>query len=277
MVAQPTAASSPPTPWKGARRIAGPDDVARVLAAVNAGGARRANTAALRRPVAAADDLAERAGGAAGHLPAHPLVAPLLPWPGGLRRGATVAVTGGASLLLALLAGAMSTGGWVGVVGLPSLGAVAAAEHRVPLQRLALAPHPGPDWPAVARWAGPRSGGRAGRRRRRHGVAHARGPGAQPRRGAGVHPTVGGLRPDLDGHEARLGRTGHRAAHRAGAAARAPDDRPGDRSRRSGPAPRGNRAGSLAWPRPTACRPAAGFRHAGRDRSPGARSLRVAA
>jgi hypothetical protein len=126
MVAQPTAASSPPTPWKGARRIAGPDDVARVLAAVNAGGARRANTAALRRPVAAADDLAERAGGAAGHLPAHPLVAPLLPWPGGLRRGATVAVTGGASLLLALLAGAMSTGGWAGVVGLPSLGAVAA-------------------------------------------------------------------------------------------------------------------------------------------------------
>jgi hypothetical protein len=145
LVAQTEAASSPPAPWSGAGRIAGPDDVARVLAAVNAGGARRANTAELRRPVAAADDLAERAGGAAGHLPVHPLLAPLLPWSGGLRRGATVAATGGTSLLLALLAGATSTGGWAGVVGLPSLGAVAAAEQGVPLERLALAPHPGPD------------------------------------------------------------------------------------------------------------------------------------
>jgi hypothetical protein len=150
MVAQTTAASSPPAPWSGAGRIAGPDDVARVLAAVNAAGGRRANTAALLRPVTAVDDLAERAGGAAGYLPVHPLLAPLLPWSGGLRRGATVAATGGMSLLLALLAGAMSTGGCARVVGLPSLGAVAAAEQGVPLQRLALAPHPGPDWPAVA-------------------------------------------------------------------------------------------------------------------------------
>jgi hypothetical protein len=150
MVAQTEAASSPPAAWSGVRRIAGPDDVARVLAAVNAGGARRANTAELRRPVAGAEDLAERAGGAAGHLPVHPLLAPLLPWSGGPRRGATVAATGGMSLLLALLAGAMSTGGYAGVVGLPSLGAVAAAEHLVPLQRLALAPHPGPEWPTVA-------------------------------------------------------------------------------------------------------------------------------
>jgi len=77
MVAQTKAASSPPAPWSGVRRIAGPDDVARVLAAVNAGGARRANTAELLRPVAAVEDLAERAGGAAGHLPVHPLLAPL--------------------------------------------------------------------------------------------------------------------------------------------------------------------------------------------------------
>jgi hypothetical protein len=150
MVAQTTAASSPPAPWSGAGRIAGPDDVARVLAAVNAAGGRRANTAALLRPVTAVDDLAERAGGAAGHLPAHPLVAPLLPWPGGLRRGATVAVTGGASLLLALLAGAMSTGGWAGVVGLPSLGAVAApsTECRWNGSPLRLIPaRTGPRWP----------------------------------------------------------------------------------------------------------------------------------
>ena len=43
-----------------------------------------------------------------------------------------------------------SAGGCAGVVGLPSLGALAAAEQGVPLERLALAPHPGPDWPAVA-------------------------------------------------------------------------------------------------------------------------------
>ena len=61
-----------------------------------------------------------------------------------------MAATGGTSLLLALLAGAMSAAGYAGLVGLPRLGAVAAAEHLVPLDQLALAPHPGPDWPAVA-------------------------------------------------------------------------------------------------------------------------------
>jgi hypothetical protein len=36
------------------------------------------------------------------------------------------------------------------VVGLPALGAVAAVEqHGVPLERLVLVPHPGPDWPTV--------------------------------------------------------------------------------------------------------------------------------
>jgi hypothetical protein len=40
-----------------------------MLAAAYAGGARRASTAAPLRPVATIEDLAERAGGAAGHLP----------------------------------------------------------------------------------------------------------------------------------------------------------------------------------------------------------------
>jgi hypothetical protein len=81
---------------------------------------------------------------------AGPLV-PLLP-AGGLRRGTTVAVAAGpasTSLLLALLAEASAAGAWVGVVGRPELGLVAAAEAGVRLDRLALVPHPGRDLVAV--------------------------------------------------------------------------------------------------------------------------------
>jgi hypothetical protein len=75
----------------------------------------------------------------------------------GLRRGATVAVstgrpswpTGATSLVLALLAQASRTGSWCAVVGVPSLGAVAAAEVGIALDRLALIPNPGPEWPTV--------------------------------------------------------------------------------------------------------------------------------
>jgi hypothetical protein len=72
---------------------------------------------------------------------------------GGLRRGSTVAVAEGAgssSLLLALLAEASAGGAWVGVVGRPRLGLVAAAEAGIRLDRLALVPHPGADLVAVA-------------------------------------------------------------------------------------------------------------------------------
>jgi hypothetical protein len=89
-----------------------------------------------------------------------PVVAALRPLlPGGcLRRGSTVAigsnastatanVTGGAtSLLFAVLAEASAAGSWCAAVGLPRLGLVAAAEAGVMLQRLAVVPHPGPDW-----------------------------------------------------------------------------------------------------------------------------------
>ena len=83
-----------------------------------------------------------------------PVVAPLaalLPG-GGLRRGATVAVTGAAgatSLMLALLAEASAGGAWAGVVGRPDLGLVAAAEAGIALERLALVPYPGADLVAV--------------------------------------------------------------------------------------------------------------------------------
>ncbi|MDG4834194.1 hypothetical protein O7627_33555 [Solwaraspora sp. WMMD1047] len=70
--------------------------------------------------------------------------------PSGLRRGATVRVTGPTSLVLLLLAGAMADSDrWSAVVGLADLGMVAAAELGVPLQRLALVPHPGPELAAV--------------------------------------------------------------------------------------------------------------------------------
>ncbi len=81
-------------------------------------------------------------------LPVVPGLRPLLPG-GGLRRGATVAVTGGTSILVALLAEASAAGSWCAVVGVPTLGLAAVGEAGVALDRLALVPYPGPEWPAV--------------------------------------------------------------------------------------------------------------------------------
>lgn len=55
----------------------------------------------------------------------------------------------GTSLLFALLAEASQAGSWCAVVGVPTLGAAAAAEFGIVLDRLALVPYPGPDWPRV--------------------------------------------------------------------------------------------------------------------------------
>lgn len=84
-------------------------------------------------------------------LPVAGPLARLLP-AGGLRRGSTIALPaapGATSLLLALLAEASAAGAWVGVVGRPQLGLLAAAEGGVRLERLALVPHPGSDLMAV--------------------------------------------------------------------------------------------------------------------------------
>jgi hypothetical protein len=56
---------------------------------------------------------------------------------------------GGTSLLLALLSAASRSGSWCAVVGVPALGVLAAAESGIALDRLALVPNPGPDWPTV--------------------------------------------------------------------------------------------------------------------------------
>jgi hypothetical protein len=85
-------------------------------------------------------------------LPIHPALAPLLPEPG-LRRGTVVGVHGVAatSLALVLAAAPSAAGSWVGVLGLPGLGLLAAAEAGVALERLLLVAAPPLDtWPTVA-------------------------------------------------------------------------------------------------------------------------------
>jgi hypothetical protein len=102
---------------------------------------------ALAGAVRRASDLHEVAGSPDRVLPVPPELRPLLP---GLRRGSTVSVAPGfTSLVPALLAAASTGGAWVAVVGMPGLGAPAAAQVGVVLERLALVPYPGPEWPAV--------------------------------------------------------------------------------------------------------------------------------
>ena len=101
--------------------------------------------------VAAGSNAGDVAGGLGAPdrmLPVLPLLRGLLPGRG-LRRGSTVATQGATSLVIALLAEASRAGSWCAVVGLPALGALAAAEAGVALDRLALVPDPGPEWTSV--------------------------------------------------------------------------------------------------------------------------------
>jgi hypothetical protein len=87
-----------------------------------------ARAAQLSRPVTLAGDQV---------MPTHSVFAPLFPW-GGLPRGTVTAASGPAarSLLLALAAGPIAAGAWVAVIGVPSLGLLAASELGLPLHRL---------------------------------------------------------------------------------------------------------------------------------------------
>lgn len=69
------------------------------------------------------------------NLPVHPVLAPL--FESGLVRGQTVVCAGSASVTcaLALLVAPTETGSWVGVLGVPGLGVVAAADMGVALER----------------------------------------------------------------------------------------------------------------------------------------------
>lgn len=68
---------------------------------------------------------------------------------GGIRPGSLVAVTGSTSLLLALLSTASADGAWCGAVGFSSLGALAAAELGIGLERFAVIDDPGSQWTTV--------------------------------------------------------------------------------------------------------------------------------
>lgn len=87
-------------------------------------------------------------------LPVHDALHPLLPW-GGLKRGSVIRVSGvraaATSLAFALLGAASKSGSWAAVVGVDDLGAVAAHEAGVDLERLALVPRvPVEQWPTVS-------------------------------------------------------------------------------------------------------------------------------
>ena len=85
---------------------------------------------------------------AARVLPVARPLAGLLP-SGALDRGSTVVVGGSTALVLALLAEASRSGSWVGLVGLPRVGVLAAHQLGLDLDRVVLVPAPGPDGPTV--------------------------------------------------------------------------------------------------------------------------------
>lgn len=131
--------------WPGVIRTAA--DVHRVLNDINQQGLTRGNTTALAHAVQQADEVGLRPD-TTKLLPLPQPLHGLLPWPGGIRRGATVAMVGSTSLLMVLLAAA-TRAGWAAVVGMPGFGALAAHEIGCRLDRLALVPEPGPDWARV--------------------------------------------------------------------------------------------------------------------------------
>ncbi|WP_187361429.1 hypothetical protein [Phytoactinopolyspora mesophila] len=79
-------------------------------------------------------------------LPVLPAFHGLLP---GLGRGQVMTVDGVGALPLALLAGASQDGSWCGIVGMPELGAMAAAELGCDLDRLLLVDEPADRWADV--------------------------------------------------------------------------------------------------------------------------------
>jgi hypothetical protein len=81
-------------------------------------------------------------------MPTHEALADLLP-DGGLREGATYALTPSSALVMALLAGPSQAGSWCGVVGMPEFGVEAAEGVGIDLDRLVLVPHPGDAWLTV--------------------------------------------------------------------------------------------------------------------------------
>ncbi|GAA4462090.1 hypothetical protein [Phytohabitans houttuyneae] len=128
----------------------GPTRLARLLEQVNQAGGRRDRTRHLTRLVERAASVEDTPPSTADTLPVVPELAPLLP-AGTLRRGGVYQVTGSGSLLWTLIGGAMTSGAWCAVVGMPAIGhaSAVAPEYAVDLTRLAFVNAPGPEWPAV--------------------------------------------------------------------------------------------------------------------------------
>ncbi len=82
-------------------------------------------------------------------LPVDAALADLLPGRG-LTQGAAYSIGPSHALLFALMAAASQSGSWCGVIGMPELGAEAAAHSGMDLSRLVLIPDPGPRWLTVA-------------------------------------------------------------------------------------------------------------------------------
>jgi hypothetical protein len=137
----------------GAVRTLGQPGPARAVApgrlSVADGGLELVRATGLTGVVRRASDHAVGELGTERFLPVVTELRGLLPG-GGLRRGATVAISEGCtSLMLALIAAASQAGSWCAVVGVPTLSAAAADEAGIALSRLALVPGPGPDWAGV--------------------------------------------------------------------------------------------------------------------------------
>ncbi|MFV0451764.1 MAG: hypothetical protein ACK5LS_05875 [Propioniciclava sp.] len=99
-------------------------------------------------------DLASRIQRMEGHAPQSRASLPVLDWllpvlPDGLNGGGCYAVDGSAALATALLAAASAQGHWAAVVGIPDLGAEAAAAQGLDLSRTLLVPEPDEEWLTV--------------------------------------------------------------------------------------------------------------------------------
>lgn len=132
--------------WSGNGLITGKDDILAAVQRANQAAGQRGNLALLPQPVTTGT---EAVPDTTGLLPVDSQLLPLLPWPG-LKRGTTITATGSTSLLMLLLAGAMQgTDSWAAIVGMPHLGMLAAAELGMDMDRTAVVPDPGPDWPVI--------------------------------------------------------------------------------------------------------------------------------
>src|SRR4051812_45375712 len=80
-------------------------------------------------------------------LPVLPVLEGLFPRKG-LQRGTVVAASS-TSVALAVAAAPSAEGSWTAIVGVPDVGALAAAELGIDLARCALVPDPGPSWPTI--------------------------------------------------------------------------------------------------------------------------------